>query len=59
MLLVAFVIAPDECLTLRLSVSINVDYVETEVKVLGDLKLEVLLEILIAFEINSFDKSFQ
>ena len=58
-LLVAVIVAPDECFTVGLVVSIHVDDVESEVKVLGDLQLEVLLEIFIALEINSFDKSFQ
>ena len=59
MLLIAVVVAPDERFTFRLSVCVYIDDVESEIEILRDLQPEVLLEVFVAFEINSFDKSFQ
>ena len=59
MLLVAVVITPDKCFPLGLVLCIFVDDVESEVKVLGDLDLEVLNKILVTVEVNSLNKSFQ
>jgi len=57
MLLVAVIIAPDKSFLIRNLLGIYVNNIKTEVKLLRNIYLEILLKILVTVKINSVYKS--
>ena len=55
-LLLSVIIAPDQSTLLRIFCGIGIHYIISEIEILGNKDLQVLLEIIVGFEINPRDE---
>ena len=59
MFLLAFIVYPDDCLLIRHLLGISVDYIISEIKILGYIDFEILQEVLVRGELRFFHKLFK